>query len=50
VVEYEKVQEVYAADIGLIYKKHKDLDINLGDTLDINGGRELIMIVTAYGK
>jgi len=50
VVEYEKVKEVYAIDIGLIYKSHIDLDINLSDILDINSGREFEMTVTAYGK
>jgi hypothetical protein len=50
VVEYEKVKEVYAVDIGLIYKSHIDLDINLSNILDINSGRELEMTVTAYGK
>ena len=50
VVEYEKVKEIYATDIGLIYKRHIDLDINLSNILDINSGRELEMTVTAYGK
>ena len=50
VVEYEKVKEIYATDIGLIYKSHIDLDINLSNILDINSGRELEMKVTAYGK
>ena len=50
VVEYEKVKEIYAVDIGLIYKSHIDLDINLANILDINSGRELEMTVTAYGK
>ena len=50
VVEYEKVKEIFAVDIGLIYKSHIDLDINLANILDINSGRELEMTVTAYGK
>ena len=50
VVEYEKVKEVYAVDIGLIYKSHIDLDINLSNILDINNGRELEIAVTGYGK
>ena len=50
VVEYEKVKEIYAVDIGLIYKSHIDLDINLSNILDINSRRELEMTVTAYGK
>ena len=50
VVEYEKVQEIFAIDIGLVYKKHIDLDINFSNILDINSGRELEMVVTAYGK
>jgi len=50
VVEYQKVKEIYATDIGLIYKRHIDLDINLSNILDINSGRELEMKVTAYGK
>lgn len=50
VVEYEKVKEVFAADIGLVYKKHIDLDINFSNILDINSGREFEMTVTAYGK
>lgn len=50
VVEYEKVKEVFAIDIGLVYKKHVDLDINFSDINDINSGKELEMVVTAYGK
>ena len=50
VVEYEKAEEIYAIDIGLIYKKHIDLDVNFSNILDINQGRELEMIVKAYGK
>jgi hypothetical protein len=50
VVKYEKVKEIFAVDIGLIYKSHIDLDINLSNILDINSGRELEMTVTAYGK
>jgi hypothetical protein len=50
VVEYEKVKEIFAVDIGLIYKSHIDLDINLSNILDINSGIELEMTVTAYGK
>ena len=50
VVEYEKVKEIFAIDIGLIYKSHIDLDINLSNILDINSGRELEMTITAYGK
>ena len=50
VVEYEKVKEIFAVDIGLIYKIHIDLDINDSNILDINSGRELEMTVTAYGK
>jgi hypothetical protein len=49
-VEYEKVKEIFAVDIGLIYKSHIDLDINLSNILDINSGIELEMTVTAYGK
>jgi len=50
VVEYERAKEVYAADIGMIYKKHIDLDINFSDIQNINSGREFEMIVIAYGK
>ena len=50
VVEYEKVKEIFAVDIGMVYKSHIDLDINLSNILDINSGRELEMTVTAYGK
>ena len=50
VVKYEKVKEIFAVDIGLIYKSHIDLEINLSNILDINSGRELEMTVTAYGK
>ena len=50
VVEYEKAKEIYAVDIGLIYKSYIDLDIKFSNILDINGGRELEMKVTAYGK
>jgi hypothetical protein len=50
VVKYEKVKEVFAIDIGLIYKSYIDLDINLSNILDISGGREFKMTVTGYGK
>jgi len=50
VVEYEKAFEIYAVDIGLVYKKHVDLNINLGDSTNINDGVELEMTVRSYGK
>ncbi len=50
VVEYEVGWEVYAKNVGLIYKKMADLDINNAMVTDINQGYEIEMTITAYGK
>jgi len=48
-VEYENCHEVYAKDVGLIYKKYIDLSINLYNILDINEGVELEMKLINFG-
>ena len=49
-VQYQQWSEVYAANIGMIYKEFTDLSINQFDVTDINEGRVLTMSVVAYGK
>ena len=47
-VDYRMAYEVYAKNIGLVYKKDIDLNINLYNILNINEGRELEMKVINY--
>jgi len=48
-VEYEKCHEIYAKHVGMIYKKHIVLNINLFNVLDINEGVELEMKLLDFG-
>lgn len=49
-IEYQKAKEVYAKDIGLVYKSNKDLSINFFDISDINEGQELEMKLINHGN
>ncbi len=49
-IEYQKAKEVFAKDIGLIYKSAKDLSINFFDITDINEGTELEMKLISHGN
>jgi len=49
-VEYENCYELYAKDIGMIYKKHIDLSINMFNITDINEGVELEMELISFGE
>ncbi|MCT4582080.1 MAG: hypothetical protein N4A35_11730 [Flavobacteriales bacterium] len=49
-IEYQKAKEVYAKDVGLIYKSDKDLSINFFDVTDINEGTELEMKLINHGQ
>ena len=48
-IEYQKAEEVYAKNIGLIYKSKRDLSINFFDITDINEGTEIEMKLINYG-
>ena len=48
-VDYNIHKEIYAKNIGLISKYYKDLKINIGDTLNITSGKELIYECIGYG-
>ena len=39
-LEFEEAYEVYAKNVGLVYKKDVVLNINMGNPLDINEGYE----------
>ena len=39
-LEFEEAYEVYAKNVGLVYKKDVELNINMGNPLDINEGHE----------
>ena len=47
-VDYQNAYEVYAKNIGLIYKKDVDLNINLYNITNINEGSELEMRIINY--
>lgn len=49
-IEYQKAQEVYVKNVGLVYKSKIDLSINLFDPTDINEGTELTMKLIDYGN
>jgi len=49
-VEYQMWNEIYAANVGMIYKEYIDLSINQFNVNDINEGRKLFMTVVEYGK
>ncbi len=48
-VSYKVHNEIYAKNVGLVSKYYKDLNINLGDTLNISSGSELIYTCIDYG-
>lgn len=49
-IEYQIANEVYAKNVGLIYKEKINLDINFFDKEDINEGTELRMTLINYGN
>jgi len=49
-VDHRKKFEVYAKNVGLIYKFYKDNDILNFDTLNIRYGREIYYKVIDFGK
>ena len=48
ILEFEEAYEVYGKNIGLIYKKDIELNINFGNILDINEGHEFEQILLTY--
>lgn len=48
-VDYRKMYEVYAKDVGLIKRSFKDLTIQNFDTLDVRKGSEVHYQVIDYG-
>lgn len=49
-IEYQKAKEIYAINVGLIYKSNINLSINFFDITDINEGQELEMKLINYGN
>jgi len=49
-VEYENCHEIYAKHVGMVFKKHIDLNINLYNILDINEGNELELKLIDFGN
>lgn len=49
-IEYQVANEIYAKNVGMIYKSYKDLSINLFDVSNINEGKELEIKLINYGK
>ena len=47
-LEYESSKEVYAMDVGLIYKENIILNINNGNILDVNYGSEYTQELINY--
>lgn len=48
-IDYRRKYEVYAKNIGLVYKYYKDLQISSFDTLNIQQGTELFYTCIGYG-
>lgn len=48
-IDYRRKYEVYAKGIGLVYKYHKDLEIDQFDTLNVKNGKEIFYKVIGYG-
>lgn len=48
-VDYRRQWEIYASNVGLIYKMYKDLDIENFDTLNVVKGNELHYSLIEYG-
>lgn len=49
-IEKIEIYEVFAANVGKIYSYKKDIEINNGDTLNIQKGSELYYTAIDYGK
>lgn len=47
-LEFDEAFEVYAKNIGLVYKKDLELNINFGNVLDINEGYEYEQVLLNY--
>ena len=47
-LEFDEAYEVYAKNIGLVYKKDVELNINFGNVLDINEGYEFEQVILNY--
>lgn len=47
-LEFDEAYEVYAKNIGLVYKKDVELNINFGNVLDINEGYEYEQVILNY--
>ncbi|MEO9531907.1 MAG: hypothetical protein ABJG68_15860 [Crocinitomicaceae bacterium] len=49
-IEYLRFYEVYAPNVGKIQSYYKDVEINEGDTLNVEKGTELFYEAVAFGK
>ncbi len=49
-VDFRKKRDIYAKDVGLVYRSYKDLRISNFDTLDIQRGTEILYELIEYGK
>jgi hypothetical protein len=47
-LEFDEAYEVYAKNVGLVYKKDVELNINFGNVLDINEGYEYEQVLLNY--
>ena len=47
-LEFDEAYEVYAKNVGLVYKKDIELNINFGNVLDINEGYEYEQVLLNY--
>jgi hypothetical protein len=47
-LEFDEAYEVYAKNIGLVYKKDVELNINFGNVIDINEGYEYEQVLLNY--
>lgn len=48
-ISFERGYEIYSPGVGKIYSVRKDLEIDNYDTLDVQKGAELHMIVSGFG-
>jgi hypothetical protein len=49
-IDYEQAQEIYAKNVGLIYKRLKDVEIENFDTLQIDEGIQYTQTLVSYGN
>ena len=49
-IEYLRHYEIYAANVGMIYSVNKNININNGDTLNIEKGTEIYYSLIDYGQ